>query len=357
MPELDDSGDVTLRQLDQLADDFPVRLGTGTAVNLTPWFHAMGTVGYLNLPVLTGSTTVIHQRFDPAAYVADAERYRVTTIGGAPPVFHALLQVPELRDRDLSKVRSLASGAAPLAVELLDQLAEVFPDAVIGEGYGLTEVTMGTWSATLPDAPTGARPAASDFRSPTPRSWWWPLTRPSCATSRQVSRARCACAARRSCAATTTGRMPPAEVLVDGWLRTGDVGVLDEDGYLSIADRKKDMLLYKGYNVYPRELEELLFAHPGCSAALSSARPTAAAGELPVAFAVRAAGSEVTADGLIAHVAERVTPYKRLRRVEFVDAIPVSAAGKVLKRELRERLAPAAPAPRTGEPAPAPVQG
>lgn len=346
MPALDEAGDVTLRQLDELTDDFPVRLGTGIAVNLTPWFHAMGTVGYLNLPVLTGSTTVIHQRFDPVAYIADAERYRVTTIGGAPPVFHALLQVPGLRERDLGSVRSLASGAAPLAVELIEQLQQVFPDAVIGEGYGLTEVTMGavsnpsgrlqqrrTGSVGLPVPDTEVMVVAADEAELRELKAGEPGE--VCLRGPQVMRGY-------------HGRPDAtAEMLIDGWLRTGDVGVLDEDGYLSIVDRKKDMLLYKGYNVYPRELEEILFTHPAVSSCAVVGQPDPAVGELPVAFVVRAAGSEMTADELRAHVASRVVPYKQLRRVEFVDAIPVSAAGKVLKRELRELLSAAtAPAPR-----------
>jgi long-chain acyl-CoA synthetase len=354
VPALDDAGDLTLRQLDELADDFPVRLGTGVAVNLTPWFHAMGTVGYLNLPVLTGSTTVIHQRFDPAAYVADAERYRVTSIGGAPPVFHALLQVPGLRERNLSSVRSLASGAAPLAVELIEQLSQVFPDVVIGEGYGLTEVTMGAvsnpsgrsqlrkvGSVGLPVPDTDVMIVAADETALREL----PPGEPGevCLRGPQVM------------LGYHGRRDATAEMLVDGWLRTGDVGVLDEDGYLSIVDRKKDMLLYKGYNVYPRELEEILFAHPAVSSCAVVGQPDPATGELPVAFVVLAPGASVTAEELMAHVDERVTPYKRVRRVEFVDSIPVSAAGKVLKRELRDRLAERSP--RVAEPAPAPVKG
>jgi long-chain acyl-CoA synthetase len=128
-----------------------------------------------------------------------------------------------------------------------------------------------------------------------------------------------------------------AEVLVDGWLHTGDIGTLDEDGYLSIVDRMKDMLLYKGYNVYPRELEELLAAQPGVLAAAVVGKPDDAVGELPVAFVVAGAPS-VSAAGLMSAVNEQVVPYKQLRDVYLVDSIPVSAAGKVLKRELRGRL-------------------
>ncbi|MFL5621606.1 MAG: AMP-binding protein [Gemmatimonadaceae bacterium] len=132
----------------------------------------------------------------------------------------------------------------------------------------------------------------------------------------------------------------------DGWFHTGDVGILDEDGYLSIVDRTKDMLLYKGYNVFPRELEEILFGVPGVAGAAVVGRPDEEAGELPVAYVVRKAddaGAALTAESVMAAVNGKVTPYKRLRDVVFIDAIPVSAAGKVLKRELaakeREKVA------------------
>jgi long-chain acyl-CoA synthetase len=129
-----------------------------------------------------------------------------------------------------------------------------------------------------------------------------------------------------------------ATALRDGWLRTGDIGVLDEDGYLTIVDRKKDMLLYKGYNVFPRELEELLFARPGVVGAAVVGRPDPLVGELPVAFVVAPGLDDAAAKALMDAVNEQVLPYKRLRELHLVDEIPVSAAGKVLKRELRERL-------------------
>jgi long-chain acyl-CoA synthetase len=125
-----------------------------------------------------------------------------------------------------------------------------------------------------------------------------------------------------------------AEVLDDdGWLRTGDVGVIDEDGYLSIVDRKKDMLIYKGYNVYPRELEEVLFQHPGVANAAVVGKRDLAAGELPVAFVVLK--DETDPQEVLEFVNGRVTPYKKLREIRKVDEIPVSAAGKILRRELR----------------------
>ena len=131
-----------------------------------------------------------------------------------------------------------------------------------------------------------------------------------------------------------------AAALVDGWLRTGDIGTLDDAGYLSIVDRKKDMLLYKGYNVYPRELEELLHAQAGVVGAAVVGRPDPLAGELPVAFVVAPGLGASDATALMEAINTQVLPYKRLREVHLVEEIPVSAAGKVLKRALREQLTP-----------------
>jgi long-chain acyl-CoA synthetase len=337
VPTLDDDGGVRLDQVGS-AEEFPTRLGTGIAINLTPWFHAMGTVGALNIPTLTGSTTVLHERFDPGAYLADAERFGVTAMGGAPPLFGAMLLHPDFATRDLSTVRGITSGAAPLPVEMIQALHRRFgEDVVIAEGYGLTEVTMGATigpgarsavrkvgTVGIPVYDTEVRivdPAGEDL-TPLPTGEPGEV----CIRGPQVM----------------TGYRDRAEetaaTLVDGWLRTGDVGVLDEDGYLSIVDRKKDMLLYKGYNVYPRELEELLHARPEVLGAAVVGRPDPMVGELPVAFVVAPDLDAAGGIALMEAVNEQLVPYKRLRELHLVDAIPVSAAGKVLKRELRERL-------------------
>jgi long-chain acyl-CoA synthetase len=334
VPTLDEAGDVTVRQVVG-ADEYPTRLGEARIVNLTPWFHAMGAIGYLNGMVMGGTTTVIHMRFDPAKYVEDAVRYQVTSIGGAPPVFVALLQVPGIEDADLSRVRGVSSGAAPLPVSLIERLEHLLPGAVIGEGYGLTEVTMmatgnpsfqsgvrkaGTVGVPIFDTEITIRPLGGG--NPLPAGERGEV----CIRGPQVMRGY----AHRPEATAES-------IDADGWFHSGDVGILDEDGYLSIVDRTKDMLLYKGYNVFPRELEEILFGVPGVAGAAVVGRPDEDAGELPVAYVVRKgddAGAALTAESVMASVNEKVTPYKRLRDVVFIDAIPVSAAGKVLKREL-----------------------
>ncbi|WP_329071569.1 class I adenylate-forming enzyme family protein [Amycolatopsis sp. NBC_01480] len=334
VPVLDANGDVVLDQIGS-EDEFPARLGTGVAINLTPWFHAMGVIAGLNSALLSGSTIVLHSRFDPVAYVADAERLQVTSLGGAPALFAALLATPSFHTADLSSVRGIGSGAAPMNHEMIRALQKRFPGVIIAEGYGLTEMTMG--AVIAPSYRSGLRKVGSvggpvfdtelkvvgpDSEEPLPTGQEGEV----CLRGPQMMRGY---------------RNRPednAAALVDGWLHTGDIGVIDEDGYLSIVDRKKDMLLYKGYNVFPRELEELLIALPGVRAAAVIGRPRADVGELPVAFVVRKPSETPDADRLIAMVNEKVVPYKRLRELHFVDEIPVSAAGKVLKRELRKQL-------------------
>ncbi len=326
VPAVDSDGGLVLDQVGSV-DEWPVRLGTGIAINLTPWFHAMGSIAGLNAPILTGTTLVLQNRLDPAAYLAEAERLRVTSIGGAPALFAALLAHPAAASTDLSSVRGVGSGAAPMPLELSKRLYDLMPNAVISEGYGLTEVTMGATAGPshrsglrkigtvgVPVFDTEVRIADSDGERGEV-----------CIRGPQVM------------AGYHNRPDATAEVLVDGWLYTGDIGVLDDDGYLSIVDRKKDMLLYKGYNVYPRELEELLAAHSGVLAAAVVGKPDASVGELPVAFVVPA-DAGVSANELMSAINDQVVPYKQLREVYFVDQIPVSAAGKVLKRELRGRL-------------------
>jgi len=333
VPVLTEDGDLLLDQIGS-AQDWPTRHGSGVMVNLTPWFHAMGVIGYLSVPLLAGFTIVIHQRFEPGAFLADLERFHATMIGGAPPVFAALMRHPDFVTRDLSAIRGLSSGAAPLPLPVLDALQARFPDALIGEGYGLTEVTMmatanPSWRSGVRRAGTvGVAAYDTEVRvvdldgAPLPTGERGEV----CIRGPQVMQGY------------LHRPEATAEVLSDGWLRSGDIGTFDADGYLSIVDRAKDMLLYKGYNVFPRELEELLHAHPAVAGAAVVGRPDAEVGELPVAFVVLVPGAAVTDAELQEYVNAQVVPYKKLREVHLVDAIPVSAAGKVLRRELRARL-------------------
>ncbi|MGK5550496.1 class I adenylate-forming enzyme family protein [Actinomadura kijaniata] len=338
-PGLDEDGGLRLDGEPDPAE-YPVPLGEGVLVNVAPWFHAMGTIGYLSNQLLAGVTIVSHPRLDVPAFLADMEKFGATALGGAPALFSALLADPSFAGRDLSRVQAIRSGAAPLSHDMIARLRAAFPNAVVVEAYGLTEASMGL--TTNPAAVSGVRKVGT-------------VGRPVADTQIKIVPVDAAAVT------DATPGLPPgeegevcakgpqvmtgylnrpdatAEVLgEDGWLRTGDIGVLDEDGYLSIVDRKKDMLLYNGYNVYPRELEEKLYSHPAVATAAVVGRPDPVAGELPTAFVVRS--GEITEDDLLAYVNAQVVPYKKLRGIRFVDEIPVSAAGKILKRELRDLL-------------------
>jgi long-chain acyl-CoA synthetase len=305
-----------------------------TALVVVPWFHAMGTVGYLNNMVSSGTTMVVFPRFDPVEYIEGVNKFSATTLGGAPQLYVPLVNMPGFEKYDLSGVKLIASGAAPLPLTVLDAMCRSFSKSVVIEAYGMTECAMGAsanppiagmtrvGSVGLPvfdtelkvvDVNTGEDlPPGSEgeicIRGPQVMMGYW-----------QKPEAT-------------------AETLKDGWLYSGDIGKEDEDGYFFITDRKKDMIIYKGYNVYPREIEELLFTHPAVEMCAVIGKPDAQGGEIPVAFVQLKKDVQATADALIAHVNGQVAAYKKLREVIFVDMVPVSAAGKVLKRELRDRL-------------------
>ena len=303
------------------------------ALVVVPWFHAMGTVGYLNNQVYGGNTLVVFPRFEAKEYLDAVVKYRATMLGGAPQLYIPLIHLPEFEKYDLSSVKIAGSGAAPLPVPVLEKLLKAF-SGVVGEGYGMTECTMGATynppdrkalkagSVGLPvfdtelkvvDVSTGADlPAGAEgeicIKGPQVMQGYW--NRPEAT----------------------------AELLKDGWLHSGDIGREDEDGYFYITDRKKDMILYKGYNVYPRELEEVMFEHPAIEHCAVVGKPDEEGGEIPVAFVKLKAGAKATKEELMEHANSKMAHYKKIRDLVFVEAIPVSGAGKVLKRELRETL-------------------
>lgn len=314
--------------------ELPVRLDQETAIVVVPWFHAMGTVGYLNNQVYGGITMVVLPRFDSKEYLDAIVKYGATFIGGAPQLYIPMINHPDFEKYDLSMVRYAGSGAAPLPTAIIEKMTNKLGVNFISEGYGLTECTMG--ATMTPPSQTGARQGSVGL--------------PVFDTEIKI-------------VDIATGREQPAgqegevlikgpqvmqgyynkpeataEVLKDGWLHTGDIGKMDDDGYLYITDRLKDMIIYKGYNVYPRELEEILFRFPAVEQCAVVGKPDPDGGEIPVAFVKLAPGKEATPEEVMQYMNAEVAAYKKIRQVVFTDEIPVSAAGKVLKRELRKKL-------------------
>ncbi|QDY80197.1 class I adenylate-forming enzyme family protein [Streptomyces qinzhouensis] len=336
---LDDNGGL---RLERLPDAPEKSIVPGACVNIAvaPLFHGLGLIGH-NANTLLGAVCVITGgRFDADRFLQDIEAHGVTHISGSPAMYYAMLRSPELGGRDLSSVRMVTSGAAPIDPGALARLRAALPNAYVNEGYGLSEATMGvTMVPPGVEAPEGAVGLAVPGTEIEIRADDGVTVRPGGEAGEIWVRGP----------QVTDGYQDEpeltAEQFVDGWLRTGDIGRLDADGFLFLVGRAKDMLIYKGYNVYPQPLEDVLCSHPAVSQASVVGRPDPVAGEIPVAFVVlepsardRAEHAEAFVDELLAHVAERVAPYQRVREARLVDALPLTPTGKVLKTELRRRL-------------------
>ncbi len=300
---------------------------------VVPWFHAMGTIAYLNLQLYAGHTMILFPRFDPGPFIRAVEKYGAEVIGGAPQLFIQMIDHPEFSRTDLSSIRAVISGAAPLPEHVMRRMMGAFP-GVVTEGYGMTEVTLVATAnpadraavkvgsvgmpvidtdVTVVDLETGEPVAVGEqgelcIRGPQCMRGYW--NRPE----------------------------ETKNVLIDGWIHSGDIGCEDEDGYFFITDRKKDMIIYKGYNVYPRELEEILFTHPAVLQCAVIGKLDEAGGEIPVAFIQLGPDKKATEAEIMDFVNGSVAAYKHVRRVVFVESLPVNMAGKVLKRELREKV-------------------
>jgi acyl-CoA synthetase (AMP-forming)/AMP-acid ligase II len=293
-----------------------------------PFFHIYGIMAFLTFGLVRGATLVTMPRFDLEQYLELARRYEVPLLHVVPPILLALAKYPgELR---LPKLRAVLSGAAPLGAELAAEFTRR-SGALVYQVYGMTEVA-------------GATHLGSTDRA---------RNKPG-SIGALIGNARA-----RLVSTETGGDAPPGEpgeiwvrgpfvmagyfenpeataetVDADGWLHTGDIGYVDGDGDFFVIDRVKELIKYKGLQVAPAELEAVLLQHEAIADVAVYARPDEEAGELPKAAVVLKPGHAVTAEALIQFVHERVAPHKRVRAVVFVDQIPKSASGKILRRVL-----------------------
>jgi acyl-CoA synthetase (AMP-forming)/AMP-acid ligase II len=297
---------------------------------LAPFSHVMGFVPNLAAPLAAGATVVTVPRLDLARYLALAERHRATVLIGAPPLMAALAGHPLVDAHDLSSIELIVSGGAPLGADAQRAVAARFPGAAVGQGWGMTETSVG---GTVPDRDTGTVPGSVGRVMP---STELRVVDPS--SGRDLAAGERGELWLRGPQVTPGYRGRPdatAELIgADGWLRTGDLGAVDADGNVFVVDRLKELIKVSGYQVPPAELEALLRTHPAVLDAAVIPRPDARRGEVPVAVVVPR--GEVDPDELLAWVAARVAPYKRLRAVRFADAIPRTPSGKILRRVLRD---------------------
>jgi acyl-CoA synthetase (AMP-forming)/AMP-acid ligase II len=301
-----------------------------TIVGCLPFFHIYGMTVIMNLGLRNGATIVTMPRFDLAQFLELIERHRVSAGFVVPPIALALAKHPAVDEADLSSLRFLMSGAAPLGAELVEAV-EARLGCMVAQGYGMTETSPVTHTVpmdpernrigTVGPAVRGTEcrlvdPETGEDAGPGERGEIW-------VRGPQVMRGY-----------LDNEEATVATIDAEGWLHTGDVGVVDEAGYYSIVDRLKELIKYKGYQVPPAELEALLHAHPAVADVAVVGVADEEAGELPKAFVVVAAGAELDHDELMEWVGERVAPQKRIRLVEEIEAVPKSPSGKILRREL-----------------------
>ena len=317
-----------LRQTDGL---LPTR-GDDTVLAVLPFFHTYGLVVIMLLSLHKGATIVTMPRFDLEGFLGLVQDHRVTLGYLVPPIVLALARHPIVDRYDLSSLRRIVSAAAPLGIEVERECAERLGVPVL-QAFGMTETSPGI-SVAPSDDPARVKPGSVGPLVPnTEGRIVDPATAEDLAAGEEGE-------LRVRGPQVMKGYLnrPDATAAVidaDGWLRTGDLCRADEDGYLYVVDRLKELIKYKGFQVAPAELEAVLLSHAKVADAAVVGSPDEEAGELPKAFVV--AKEDPTAEEILSFVAERVAPQKKVRKVEFVGEIPRSPSGKILRRVLIER--------------------
>jgi long-chain acyl-CoA synthetase len=300
-----------------------------------PLFHIYGMTTSMNVPISLAAKMVLMPKFEPAKALEAIQKHRVTVFCGVPTMYSALLANPDLGKYDLTSIRVCISGASSLPPQVQKKFMEV-TGGFLAEGYGLTEaspvthctpvdrsmltVKVGSIGLPLPDTEakivdleTGEKTLAAGesgelaVKGPQVMKGYW--------------------------------HRPEETALVllrGGWLFTGDIAYTDKDGYFYITDRKKDLIKTKDYSVYPRELEDILYEHPAVKLCAVVGKPDPFAGEVPKAFVILKDGAATSAEEIMSFVNTKVASYKSIREIEFRKDLPLSSAGKVLKRVLQE---------------------
>jgi long-chain acyl-CoA synthetase len=337
-PEMDGSGFLKFTNFEKdlsIEWEYPFRYGIDSVLAVPPWTHMMGFLGQLIYPVMSAMAIFPMPAFDMDSMLEMIRRWKISFAGGAPQMMAALLSRPDMDRQDISSIRAWTTGGNPTPVALGERFEKRI-GGVISEAWTLTEATMsstknyankssirkfGSVGIPLPytevkivDTETGTRemPPGEEGeliqKGPSVALGYW--NRPE----------------------------DTREAFKDGWLYTGDLGTMDEKGFFYITGRKKELIKYKGYNIAPRMLEEILYQHPAVLSCAAVGKKDDVAGEIPVAFVSLKEGTQVTAGELMEFVNRQVAPYKKLREIRFIEKMPLFASGKLNRRALIQML-------------------
>ncbi|KAL0012731.1 hypothetical protein SO802_007839 [Lithocarpus litseifolius] len=304
-----------------------------------PLFHIYSLNSVLLCGLRVGAAILIMQKFEIGSLLELIQKHKVSVMPIVPPIVLSISKSPDLHKYDLSSIRMLKSGGAPLGKELEETVRAKFPNAKFGQGYGMTEagpvLSMCLAFAKEPfEVKSGAcgtvvRNAEMKIVDPeTGASLPHNQRGEICIRGDQIMKGY-----------INDPEATARTIDKEGWLHTGDIGLIDDEEELFIVDRLKELIKYKGFQVAPAELEAILLTHSNVSDVAVVPMKDESAGEVPVAFVVRSNGSQVTEDEIKQFVSKQVVFYKRINRVFFIDAIPKSPSGKILRKNLREKLA------------------
>lgn len=293
-----------------------------------PLFHVFGLTCGLNAAVRAGACLTVLPRFDPVKALKMVGRDRVTIFEGVPTMYSAMLHVEDRDAYDVSTLRVCVSGGSAMPVEVMRSFEEAF-GAIVLEGYGLSE-TSPVASFNHPDAERKAGSIGTPVRGVQMR-----LLADDGTDSPAGEIGEIAIRGENVMKGYWGRPDATAEAIPDGWFRTGDMATVDDDGYYFIVDRKKDLIIRGGYNVYPREIEEALYAHPAVAEAAVIGMPHGELGEEVGAAVALKPGASATGDELRDFVKARLAAYKYPRKVWLVDSLPKGPTGKILRREVR----------------------
>lgn len=303
-----------------------------TCLGVTPFFHIMGMVQVMCSPLASGAGLVVLSRFVPETVARTIDQYRCTAWVGATTMLIALLQLPDIENYDFSALRFVTSGGAPISVEIQNRFKRLIPQAIMLEGYGLTEcISQGAAITPMGGYRSGfvGVPYLNDMK----------IVDRTTGEHEMPPGQQGEIVLRGPCLMQGYWQKPEEtrKVFRNGWLYTGDIGSMDEKGYLKLSGRNKELIKCSGYSVFPDEVENLMYQHQAVAEVAVIGVPDPYRGESPKAFIVLRPQykAQITEKEVLNWCKANMAAYKRPRHIEFTDSLPKSAAGKVLRRLLK----------------------